>query len=57
MQNDELQIFFSKINPIMLEYMDTNSIDLLIEKKNIFIGKSNIDITEELLLIINSKIN
>ena len=57
MQNDELQIFFSKINPIMLEYMDTNSIDLLIEKKNIFIGKSNIDITEELLLIINSKKN
>ena len=57
MQNDELQIFFSKINPIILEYMDNNSIDLLIEKKNIFIGKSNIDITDKLLLIINSKIN
>jgi Skp family chaperone for outer membrane proteins len=40
----------------MLEYMEKNSIDLLIEKKNIFIGKSNIDITDELLLIINSKI-
>lgn len=55
-KNEELQNFFSKINPIILEYMEKNSIDLLIEKKNVFIGKSNIDITDELLLIINSKI-
>ncbi len=56
-QNTELKFFFKKINPILLDYMDENSIDLLIEKKNIFIGKSNIDITNEILKIIDTQLN
>ena len=56
-QNSELKIFFEKINPFLLSYMSEKSIDLLIEKKNIFIGKSNIDITKDILQIIDKELN
>ena len=53
-KNKQLDSFFIKITPIIQNYMDQNSISLLLEKKNIFIGKSNIDITNEILKIINN---
>ena len=55
-KNLELINFFDKINPILQDYMDQKSISLLFEKKNIFIGKSNIDITNDVLLIINKEL-
>tara|TARA_B110000008_G_C16928544_1_gene547763 strand:- start:28 stop:534 length:507 start_codon:yes stop_codon:yes gene_type:complete len=55
-KNSELINFFDKISPILQEYMDQNSISLLFEKKNIFIGKSNIDITNDVLSIINKEL-
>jgi len=54
-KNSELKIFFDKINPILQDYMDEESINILFEKKNIFIGRSNNDITEKILEIINNK--
>jgi len=54
--NLELINFFDKINPILQVYMEQKSISLLFEKKNIFIGKSNIDITNDVLLIINKEL-
>ena len=47
--------FFDKINPFIQQYLDQKSITLLLDKKNIFIGKSNIDITDDILKIINDK--
>jgi outer membrane protein len=55
-RNLELINFFDKINPILKDYMDQKSISLLFEKKNIFIGKSNIDITNDVLIIINKEL-
>ena len=52
-ENDELNTFFKKINPILQDYMNKESIDLLFEKKNIFIGRSTSDITQAILKIIN----
>ena len=49
--------FFDKINPLISDYMEKKSIDIIIEKKNIFIGKNTHDITNEILEIINSKFN
>ena len=54
--NLELINFFDKINPILQVYMEQKSISLLFEKKNIFIGKSNIDITNDVLLISNKEL-
>jgi len=35
--------------------MEKNSIGILIEKKNIFIGSSEYDITEDIILLMNQK--
>ncbi len=51
----EILVFFEKINPLIQAYMDNNGIKLLIEKKNIFIGRSSDDITANILEIINDK--
>ena len=49
--------FFDKINPLISNYMEKKSINMIIEKKNIFIGRNTNDITNEILEIINSKFN
>ena len=56
-RNLELENFFSKINPIIQEYMNKNSIDILFDQKNVFIGKSSSDITDLLIEEINKKFN
>ena len=55
-KNKELNLFLQRINPIVQEYMKEKSIDMIIDKKNIFMAKSNNDITEDILEIINTKI-
>ena len=54
-KNDELKLFFQQINPIIQEYMNNKNINLLLEKKNIFIGKSENDITSDILNAVNNK--
>ena len=51
----ELQNFLQQINPIIQDYMKNNSIDIVLEKKQLFIGSSNNDITEDILQLINQK--
>ena len=55
-KNNEIMRFIKLISPLINEYMDKNSISILIEKKNIFIAKSNYDITKNILEIINNEI-
>ena len=57
MKNTKFKDFFDTINHLILDYMEKKSIDIIIEKKNIFIGKNTHDITNEILEIINSKFN
>ena len=52
----ELNNFFDKINPVIQNYMNENSIDILIERKNVFLGKITSDITKNLIAEINNKI-
>ena len=54
-KNKELDNFLIKINPIIQEYMKTNSIDIILEKNQIFIGNKNKDITSEIIKLINIK--
>jgi outer membrane protein len=53
-RNEELKIFFEKINPLITSYMIKNSISLLLDKKYIYIGLSNHDITQDILNIIDN---
>ncbi len=52
----ELNDFLALMNPLIQEYMEKNSIDIVIDKKNIFIAKSEHDITKDILEIVNNKI-
>ena len=54
-KNSQLNNFFKKINPIIQNYMDDQSINVLLDKKNIYIGKSTSDITENIIKLINEK--
>ena len=42
-----------KISPIVESYMSENSISIVIDKKNVFIAKSNYDITNNIIDLIN----
>jgi len=44
------------INEILTEYSKKNKISLIIQKKNIVIGKSELDITKNILELLNDKI-
>ena len=42
------------IQPILAEYVNNNSISIIFQKKNIVIGKTELDITEDILKILNA---
>ena len=44
------------LNPIITNYVDKNSISLVIPKKNIIVGKKNLDITDEIVKLLNDKV-
>ena len=46
----------SKLNPILTNYSKENNIHLIIPKKNIIIGRSELDITNAILQILDKKI-
>ena len=49
--------FSEKIKPILAEYAKENNIDMIIQKKNIIMGKTDLDITDDILKIVDKKIN
>ena len=46
----------NEINKILTEYASNNSVSLIIQKKNIIIGKTELDITPQILKEFNSKV-
>ena len=46
----------NEINKILTQYASDNSVSLVIQKKNIIIGKTELDITPEILKEINNKV-
>ena len=56
-KKEELNKVFKKISPIIRDYMDKNSVSILMDTKNIFMGKISSDLTEEILKDINNSIN
>ena len=49
--------FAEKIKPILADYASENNIDMIIQKKNIIMGKRDLDITDVILKIVDKKIN
>ena len=44
------------INEILTKYSESKSISLIIEKKNVVIGKTDLDVTSDVLSLLNKKI-
>ena len=53
----KLDNFLKQINPLIQDYMRKNSIDIVLEKKQIFIGSSSVEITKDIIKLINESAN
>ena len=57
--NDEKKIYTSEIlkllNPLLTNYVEKNKITLVVDKKNILIGIKSLDITPDILKILNDE--
>ena len=52
-KKNELENVLKKITPIINSYMEKNSIDILLESKNIVMGKKELNLTNEILKELN----
>ena len=52
----EFEKFFKKITPLIEEYIKEKNIDIVLDKKDIFIANKSKDITNEIIKIIDAKI-
>ena len=52
----EFDLFFKKITPIIESYVKEKNIDIVLDRKNIFIASKKRNITQDIIKIIDSKI-
>jgi len=57
LRENEITRFIKYINPVIENYMVKNNIDLIIKKESIYISKTELDITNEIIKLIDGKIN
>ena len=55
-KKSEIGNIFKKINPIINNYMEENSVNLLFDSKNIFMGAKKLNLTEDILKKINNEL-
>ena len=48
--------FLKSINEILVKYANENSISLILQKKNLVMGKNELDITNKIIIIVNKEI-
>ena len=53
-KNKKLDELFKKINPLVIEYMNDNYIEIIIRKNNVYLAKSKLDITKNIIELINN---
>ena len=55
-RNSSITTLLKEINPILTEFAKTNEITLIIDKRYIILGKNELDITDQILKILDKKI-
>ena len=55
LKKKELDNFINKITPLIEDYTVKNSISLVLNQKNIFIGNNKYDITDDIIKLINKE--
>ena len=56
-KNKKLDELFKKINSLIIEYMNDNAIEMIIGKNNVYLAKSNLDITKKIIELIDKNFN
>ena len=56
LKNNAIQNFMKNVEPLVSDYMKKNSINIVLAKKDVIIGKKNLDITNEILEIVDKNI-
>ncbi len=56
LKDESAKLILKNINEIISEYSAQNSISMIVEKKSIIIGKSELNITNDILDLLNKKI-
>ena len=56
LKNKKIKDFMKKIEPIISKYIKKNSINIVLDKKDVIIGKKDHDITFEILELVNKNI-
>ena len=55
-KNQELSNFFKKASPLIQDYIKNKDISIVLDKKNIFIGNQDNDITNDIIILLDSKL-
>ena len=55
-KNEKMNDFINQINSVLESYMKDQSLDIMLNTKNILIGKKTINKTDDILKLINEKI-
>ena len=55
-KREQTKKILSLLNPIITNYVQENSISVVIPKKNIIVGKKNLDITDKILKLLNDQV-
>ena len=53
---DATQKLLKELNPILSDYSKENNISIILQKKNIVLAKTDLDITDKIMEIVNTKI-
>ena len=51
-----MEIILKTLSPILTDYSKNNNISIIMDKKNIIIGKTELNITKEILTLLDEKI-
>jgi Skp family chaperone for outer membrane proteins len=55
-RNDSKKILIDALNPILKKYMEDNNIKLIHDKKNVIMGDKNLEITDQIISILNKEV-
>ncbi len=53
---DNTKEILKVLNPIITNYVNLNSIEIVLPKKNIIVGKKDLDITDQIIVLLNDNI-
>ena len=56
-RDDAKKTLLKKVNPIIKKYMEENNIRIILDKKSVVMGDSTLEITDQIITILNKEIS